>query len=115
MKKNVLTILLVITVLLLAASCASPDDGTSETTGDMAGTTHSNHLQGGTDKIGGLEEGGANPTDNVSIIETNDAPSLLPDSPSPESTVLPNDSDGLVDDLGTAVSDVIDDALQDRQ
>jgi len=98
LTKKGLPLLLALTLLSFTTACAlnGTDDLTSDQEGTMAESSSSK------DSLSVLDKGGANPTDNVSIIE-------------PEATLPPEDTgfleDGtLIDDLGDAASDVIDDA-----
>lgn len=108
MKKNLLIpLILLLSLLCLASGCNVPgNESATPDPSDVADTTGINnekdHLKD--ESVGGLDEGGANPTDNVSLIESEGTP-----SPSP---VVPGDDHGIVDDLGTAASDAIDDVRE---
>lgn len=97
MKRKVLPLFLVITLLSLTTACGlkNVDDLTTEREGTMAESREDR------DNLSVLDKGGANPTDNVSIIDPE-----VTFTPSPNNN-LGNDS--LIDDLGDAASDVMED------
>lgn len=121
MKKNLLIPMLVLlAILCLSASCGLTDaeDPTSGH-GDMATTGET--PSGGSDV---LDKGGANPTDNVTIVNPEISPipsvSPIPDvspfpevSPFPSASAFPEDgldttSDSLLQDLRDGASEVLD-------
>ena len=121
MKKNLLIPMLVLlAILCLSASCGLTNAGDSTSGhGDMA--TTGDTPSGGPDV---QDKGGANPTDNVTIVnpEISPLPSVSPMpeispfpevSPFPSASALPENgsdqtSDSLLEDLRDGASEVLD-------
>ena len=85
-KKRLLILGLTLCFLCFAGAC---------TTGNADGGTNSGDLAGTHSPLPGndyLDKGGANPTDNISIVD--------PDVTLPSETFLPDGDDGAIGDLG---------------
>lgn len=100
MKKNRILILgLTLCFLCFAGAC---------TTGYADGTTNSGDLAGTHSPLPGNDlpgKGGANPTDNISIVN--------PDVTLPSETAIPNTNDGVIGDLGDDLRSGAEDLIQD--
>ena len=98
MKKNRILILgLTLCFLCFAGAC---------TTGYADGTTNSGDLAGTHSPLPGndyLDKGGANPTDNISIVN--------PDVTLPLETAIPDTNDGAIENLGEDVKNGAEDLL----
>ena len=100
MKKKRLRILgLTLCFLCFAGACTTGDADGGTTSGDLAGT-HS--PLPGNDY---LDKGGANPTDNISIVN--------PDVTLPSETLLPDTDDGAISDLGEDLKSGAEDLIHD--
>lgn len=117
MKKNVLqkgirkalALGMALTFLCFASACGMENnEDPSGSTGDMAGTTGTNQQNDGV-----LDKGGANPTDNNSLIDDRDDVNNRLDDDNdlpinPDINPGLNNGDGLIDDANDAVDDVMD-------
>lgn len=111
MKKKAILFSLFFTCICLAGGC-----GLTADTESMEGTNHTGDMAGNSTEnteTTVLDKGGANGTDNVSIMdyldETATDPADIPDSTAAsEQSDLDHDAGNLTDDLGNAIQDIGD-------
>lgn len=97
--KKMLILGLTLCLLCFGGACATGDANNGTNSGDLAGT---NSPLPGNDY---LDKGGANPTDNISIVN--------PDVTLPSETSLPYENDGAIEDLGEDVKSGAEDLIHD--